>query len=76
MFSNPIQEIDALGLQGWASAPIFNGSLPGNQAATSKSIEKAKELTKCGKCGCGSDSGNYLEGNEVTSDCRFGISDY
>lgn len=35
---NPLQWIDALGLQGWASVPMLNGSLPGNQGALSKAM--------------------------------------
>ena len=42
---NPLQWIDVLGLQGWASVPMLNGSLPGNQGA----LSKAMELT-CSDC--------------------------
>ncbi len=35
---NPLQWIDVLGLQGWASVPMLNGSLPGNQGALSKAM--------------------------------------
>jgi len=43
--ANPLQWIDVLGLQGWASVPMFNGSHPGNQGA----LSKAMELT-CSDC--------------------------
>ena len=35
---NPIGFIDPLGLEGWSSVPMFNGSMPGNQAALSDAI--------------------------------------
>ncbi|MEJ5128953.1 RHS repeat-associated core domain-containing protein, partial [Comamonas sp. MYb21] len=43
---NPLQWVDVLGLEGWASIPIFNGNLPGNQAA----LTNAMNLTNCGQC--------------------------
>ena len=31
--AKPLSQMDPLGLQGWDAVPIFNGGLPGNQAA-------------------------------------------
>lgn len=40
---NPVQWMDPWGLQdayGWQSVPMFNGNLPGNQAALNKAIRQ------------------------------------
>ncbi|QNP47367.1 RHS repeat-associated core domain-containing protein [Diaphorobacter aerolatus] len=37
--NNPAQFFDPLGLQGWSSVPILNGSLPGNQGALSEAMK-------------------------------------
>ncbi len=63
--SNPNQWIDALGLQGWASVPIFNGTLPGNSAAMNKAKSDAENLTKCGKCGCGPKIDPFFDENKL-----------
>ncbi|MEJ5128948.1 RHS repeat-associated core domain-containing protein [Comamonas sp. MYb21] len=37
--NKPLQNLDPLGLQGWSSIPIFNGSLAGNQSALSDAMK-------------------------------------
>ena len=41
---NPGQVIDPLGLQNWAAFPMFDGSLPGNQAALTKAMNEANGI--------------------------------
>lgn len=58
---NPIQWVDSLGLTPWSSIPMLNGALPGNQSAYGKAVAYSEELTKCGKCGCGTNEDFWNE---------------
>ncbi|MEG0974095.1 MAG: RHS repeat-associated core domain-containing protein, partial [Comamonas sp.] len=63
--SNPMQWVDFLGLEGWASVPIFNGSLPGNQSTLNQARATIEDLTTCGRCGCAPKSEPFWNENRL-----------
>ena len=60
---NPNEGFDPLGLQDWGSIPIFNGNLPGNQAALSTAMAGGPAVSTGGFLGAMGDK--IMQGGQI-----------